>query len=238
MTGNAQPVIEVEARVLRVIGELVSFDFDTWASTTVRWSGPPLTEGAVVRVRGVEDNRLTHLAHGLRIISVTMGEQTFQIATVPDDAAGSTPETLDPLIIAALKQAGLVSHDAELDAAESFAPFALQSLYADDRAAGRARGFVSFDWKWRNDSENPYAELLEVAGAAHLTARAVSPDETELDRIAAEVNEALTATPTARRLWLWDTGGDLWVFIGVTDETAKRLREAGCILSDPASDTF
>ncbi len=126
---------------------------------------------------------------------------------------------------------------------------ALSEIYAPRE--GIARGFLHYDHRVWNATDDPAADLAALAGAAALgvSAKLSSADSeiialrvqiegrrpkvSRLDidggliPIVRAVNAALARTSSARRVYSCTTSADRWAFVACTPEEADELAAAG-----------
>jgi hypothetical protein len=237
----------VSASVRRVVGSVVFLDLDGRGSATVR-----RVEGWEPRLKDTIEVAGTLGPRGAFTLALGRIHGTLHVLGLPANirhlfqAASNTPSVRPPWLDALVRH-GLI------DSVE-----AVQAKWFDDAPIGilcslhRAReavakGFVHYDWKWLNDTENVIDDFARIAGvngmfhqAEHSaradtltfdvsveggTIREVVKDVSEgLGAIGGRMNSWLERAGAPRRIYEWTTGADRIAFLGRTPAEVQALQ--------------
>jgi hypothetical protein len=231
------------ATVKRVMGTLVSVTFDdyTEAATFRAPSGVALSVGMILDVAGDAT-----FQRRLKVCAIAVSDQR---AWVDRDFAAAKwfaaplPPPGPPAFLPVLVEHGL------LDSVSQVTPDCFgrdaQSLLVDMYSPRGAldRGFVHWDHRWRNDTDDPIADLAQIVRAPELHAIRLGTtfrfsferlahevfDADDLDEVGIAVDRWLSRELTRPRLFAW-VKGDRHVFLARPLEQGLALARA---LDDP-----
>lgn len=239
------------ATVSALVGDVVFLALPApWKTASVkRVRGWTPVQGDVLEAAGHEDPRLAE-----------SGRRGFRVLLVKPQGATS------PLLLCDVKsahavEAGPLERPAWLDALAQHHLLARASLWSlgsssyglspvgllmrKHSASVPSRGFLHYDWRWANDTDDPVEDLATLAerpGAFRLRALegerltydvvghpepvTVHVGPGELSESAASMNSWLDELCAERRLFEWDTGMDRLAFLGRSPAQVAALRAA------------
>lgn len=253
-------LIRVTAVVTRVSKTFIGIEMPPpHGRHTLPWQGPQLRVGDRVTVAG-EPNGGFYRRFRPLVVRVAesgglmrwLGRGGFTLVAIPQsdrERQVPTPTTPQPWLDT------LVRHDL-LDAKTVIRP----DLYGCDPAGlllsvheprgAIPRGFVHYDHKWGNDTDDLVADLAAIAGhpkrfvlvacdwktlelrfeVRPLDGRLVEEivaHEGDPEQIAGRMNVHLAELHAERRIWTWDTGMDRYAFLGRAPHEIAAMRDDG-----------
>lgn len=227
------------ATVRATVGDLVFLSLPPpWKTASVRRvAGWAPREGDVLEAAGREDHRLAESGRrGFRVLLVKPKGEPAPLVVgdaaavkLVDEAPLSRPAWLE-----ALARHHLLARPSLWFLGSSSYGLSPVGLLIRKHAAGvPSRGFVHYDWRWANDTNDPVRDLAALVERPHafrlrelcgeqLTYEVVGHPEPitvhveagDLSELAASMNTWLDELCAERRLFEWDTQMDRIAFLG------------------------
>lgn len=244
---------------------------DRWGRHTLGWKDTGWSKDEAFEVADFEyefagaehADRIGHPTRLRRLgVETELDPGGAPLAPVPHELVVGTVGAFDasehevPSTIRALLELGLVTRCAEIDRliarGTDNAAIALQHVHG--ARDGIAKGVVSYDHKFLNDTDDPVADFVKLAGHPDIRARTkkigsehiqfelivrgktqshrLSIDEQLLDTLRELFNRALEAVSAPRRIYDVYSGADFYTFLACELEVARALRRANVELGD------
>jgi hypothetical protein len=255
-------LVRAPAVVTRVSKTFVSVALPPpYGTCSLPWPGPALRVGDRMTVAGelVGAGRSQGLRPLVAQVPVRnddapsllrfLRKKSYVLVAIPQRPAPPASPTLPPPWLDVLVRDGLL--DAKTDVRPDLygcdAVGVLLSVHTPRGAI--PRGFVHYDVKWGNDTDDLVGDLAAIAGHAErfsgvasdrevcrfefrrpdgtVAEEVVEHDDGDLEPIAARMNVRLAELGTDRRIWTWDTGMDRFAFLGRSPEEVAALRDQG-----------
>jgi len=220
-----------------------------YAPVTVRWEGAQPMVGDAVVVAG-EECIGDVAGKGLRVFVVQCraDSEPRLVLTARPISSPKPPETAQPWLNVLVRN-GLLDNEERVPS-DLFGADPVGVLCSvHESTAARDKGFVHFDWKWWNDTDDVVADLAVITGHAQsfalLGARreqlefevrradgttmreTVHVEGGDLDELAVRMNYWLGQLGAERRIWIWDAGGDELAFLGRSPSEVDAMADAG-----------
>ena len=244
--------IRVAGSVTRIGKTFVSLELaQPYGLVTVAWSGPLPKVGARVSA-AVQDN-VWSVNKNFRVIVVEvprlLRKPQLVLAARPITADASLPPDKPQPWLDVLVRNGLLEREKGV-AREHYAfdpVTVLRTTYRPTEA--RDKGFVYYDHRWGNDTDDVVEDLavlancLECFALISVTREVLEfevrpPDAAavrikvemggdELIDLSARMNDWLAKLDTDRRIWAWETGTDALAFLGRSEDEVAQMKEEG-----------
>ncbi len=242
----------VAGRVTRIGTTYVSLELTRpYGLVTVAWSGPLPRVGA--RVSAAVQDRVWSVNKNFRVIVVKVPRRLrmpqLVLANRPITAHAALPPDKPQPWLDVLVRHGLLAREKVIGRDHyTCDPISLlRSIYRPTEA--RDQGFVYYDHRWGNDTDDVVEDLAVLANCPECFALiSVTRDVVEFEvrppvaaavrltvemggdallDLSARMNDWLAKLDTDRRIWAWETGIDALAFLGRSQDEVAQMKEEG-----------